>query len=317
MRKEFCHHTRGTMSARSRTAAGSREHGATKNGTGSLLRDPSPTPYTIALATCSSVYPRKCVWNLLHVVLCLTAFSARLWFSMQTPASPDSRQHGKRFISQETRILWLVSQSVLSSNTHKILGLSLVRDESTSTRSWCQLHGSLCNWQDSSHRALHTADRGDVIACDCVFLLVTARSGWRKPQFCDTSFEGCSSPSGAARLNGKLRDCVMFQDRLSRSRSHSRIGWAMALRIKCTTTTVTALSATAATTLSLRVCVLLVSILTTRRRRRVPSTMSNSPSSSTRASLVSSVKTHFARPPSQDSTAVNAHHLCAESVGRK
>ena len=37
----------------------------------------------------------------------------------------------------------------------------------------------------------------------------------------------------------------------------------------------------------------------TRRRRRVPSTMSTSPSSSTRASLVSSVNTHLATLPSQ------------------
>ena len=53
------------------------------------------------------------------------------------------------------------------------------------------------------------------------------------------------------------------------------------------------------------VFVLLGPTAITRRRRRVPSTMSTSPSSSTRASLVSlvntrSVKTHFARPPSQD-----------------
>ena len=106
----------------------------------------------------------------------------------------------------------------------------------------------------------------------------------------------CSSLSGAARQHDKLCDCVMFQNTPSLSRSQSRIGSAMAFpRINWNTITVTALAATAATTLSLRV--LLVSILFTRRRRRVPSTRSTSPSSSTRVSLVSSVKTHFTKPP--------------------
>ena len=87
----------------------------------------------------------------------------------------------------------------------------------------------------------------------------------------------------------------------------------------------TVLTATAATTLSLRVCVLLVSILITRRRRRVPSTMSTSPSSSTRASLVSSVKTHLTNPPSQDRldgpvcwrsglSQKKTHTICARSL---
>ena len=61
----------------------------------------------------------------------------------------------------------------------------------------------------------------------------------------------------------------------------TRMTWAMASpRINCNTTTVTVLAASAATTLSLRVCVLLVSTLITWRPRRVPSTMSTSPSSS-------------------------------------
>ena len=76
-------------------------------------------------------------------------------------------------------------------------------------------------------------------------------------------------------------------------------------RINCNTTTVTVLAATAATTLSLRVTqflyhVLCLGITITRRRRRVPSTMSTFPCSSARASLVSLVETHLAKPPSQD-----------------
>ena len=49
------------------------------------------------------------------------------------------------------------------------------------------------------------------------------------------------------------------------------------LRTNCRTTTATVLTATAGATLSLRVLVLLVPTAITRRRRRVPSTMSTSP----------------------------------------
>ena len=86
---------------------------------------------------------------------------------------------------------------------------------------------------------------------------------------------------------------------------------AMALpRINCNATT----AACAATALSLRACVLLVSILITKRRRRVPSTMSTSPRSSTRASLVSSVKTPDGRVCPRNPVTRKTHTMCARSL---
>ena len=72
-------------------------------------------------------------------------------------------------------------------------------------------------------------------------------------------------------------------------------------RINGRTTTMSAQTATAAATLSLRVRLCFSSQhLITRRPRRVPSTMSTSPSSSTLTRLVSSVKTFSQRYPPED-----------------
>ena len=180
MRKEFCHHdvcqvqdNRGFQVAR-----------ATKSGTGSLQREPSPTTScTVALAPVPSVSPRKCVQSHFHpsllsphghstvlrnfVTCCLVSdriFGStfcsprrpRQASSHGSTASVSSRKRRKFFgLSLSLSYLPRHTNSLDSlSNTHIVLGLSLVHDKSTFARSWChsapQLHGSLGNCQDTS-----------------------------------------------------------------------------------------------------------------------------------------------------------------------
>ena len=100
---------------------------------------------------------------------------------------------------------------------------------------------------------------------------------------------------GAVRPHGKLCNCCLAQDTLFQL----RIARALALpRINCNTTTVTVLTTTAETTLSLGVC-MCFSSQPSSQGDHGGSTMSTSPCSSARASLVSLVKTHLTKPPSQ------------------
>ena len=143
------------MSARSRKVAGSRERGRPRAVPEVLCENPLPTtPCTIALAhsflasksrsrclcrgKCLSYRARQvllsvprsvcvCVFNLSHVFLCLTAFSARQ-SSMQTSVFASSPLHGDPLISQDT--LGFHSDSS-SRKTHKFVGRSLVHKAST------------------------------------------------------------------------------------------------------------------------------------------------------------------------------------------
>ena len=147
----------------SQDSCGFQEAWATKSGTGSLLRDPSPNnACTIALAPVPSVSPRNCVQShfhpilclpmvipvqlsgklLFHAVLCLTAFSARPFCSACRPWQASS--HG--------------TASVLSGKTQKFLGSSLSLSyparhtnslDSLSLSYAAQLHGPHCDCQDT------------------------------------------------------------------------------------------------------------------------------------------------------------------------
>ena len=155
-----------------------------------------------------------------------------------------------------------------------------------------------------------------MIACICAFfLLVTARSfcthqrsRLTKIVIFNTSFkkiDGSCSPLGvAARLHGKLCEKSLETHLHRLFLRKTRTTWATAFpRINSHTTTVTVLTATAPTTLVAScVFVLLGPTLITRRRRRVPSQKSTSPSSSARASFVSSVKAHLTTLPPRASS---------------
>ena len=169
-----------------------------------------------------------------------------------------------------------------------------------------------------------------VIACfsQHAVLACMHHHGWPKPQFVNISeiqIDGsCSSLSVAARLHGKLCDCVTFQGTPPRSRSQSRTGWAMAFpRINCNTTMVTVLTATAATTLSLRVCASRLNpyhkttTAGTFHDVHFPKQLDHLSGQSSQSHPVKTASTK--RVPSQDMACHtgNVHHQCAESVGRE
>ena len=146
------------MSARSRTVAGSRERRRSRAVPGVCCTIPpnnslhdiiftrsfclSQEACTIALTPCFFLS----VWYLLHVVSC-----PHFCFDFCSPCRPSKPRAtaARQAFSRKTRILWLASQSVLSSNTRKFLGLSLVHDESTSARSWCRTRHFLCYCQET------------------------------------------------------------------------------------------------------------------------------------------------------------------------
>ena len=77
-KKKFCHHTKHDV-CQVQDSCGFQGARATKSGIGSLQREPIPTAVP-------SVSRRKCVWNLLHVVMFLTAFSARSFCPQADPS---------------------------------------------------------------------------------------------------------------------------------------------------------------------------------------------------------------------------------------
>ena len=154
-----------------------------------------------------------------------------------------------------------------------------------------------------------------------------------KPQFVEHlplyRSTAAAALSGASPLHGKLCDCVMFQDTPSQSRSQSRIGCAMAFtRINCDTTTVTHWRPLQQPHCRF-VCVRCSSQSSSQdgNGRYFPQCLI------LHAALHGQALCHLSRhisqshPPRRGSTAVlvrgmschmeNAHHLCAESVGRE
>ena len=141
MRKELSHHT---MSARARTAAGSRERGWSRAVPEVFCERPLPNKpvhsrtrtrsFGLSHGHCSvfpmiSVLFRARMLERFQVCDRLSFVSPHFWLHLFThkriPASPEQRQHGDPVISRKTHNFFGLSLYVLSSKTHEFFGFSL------------------------------------------------------------------------------------------------------------------------------------------------------------------------------------------------